>query len=168
MRPQGTAGSNAAVGGSSVICVVHWPQFIRFVDSDSHSSGLMGLSVQPFCAHFPMDLDFRLYGESAHSLRTDANGNKDCCLLVCQQPPESASHPKLLAAVWAFGLRQLLQTRRRVVWVHLTKVRKSPASIGLMASGWILSLIKEVVLWARGAGFLWMVLLSTCSWQSWR
>lgn len=83
-RPQGTAGHNAAVRGSSVICVVHWPQFIRFVDSDSRLSGLMGLSVQPFCAHFPMDLVFRLYDESAHSLRTDANGNKDCCLLICQ------------------------------------------------------------------------------------
>lgn len=83
-RPPGTAGHNAAVRGSSVICVVHWPQFIRFVDSDSRLSGLMGLSVQPFCARFPMDLVFRLYDESAHSLRTDANGNKDCCLPICQ------------------------------------------------------------------------------------
>lgn len=125
--PQGTAEHNAAVRGSSVICVVRWPQFIRFVDSDSHLSGLMGLSVQPFCACFPMDLVFRLYDESAHSLRTDANGNKDRCLLICQQPPESASHPKLLAAVWAFGLGQLLQTHHRVVWVCLTKASKSPA-----------------------------------------
>lgn len=84
VRPQGTVGHNTAVRGSSVICVVHWPQFIRFVDSDSHLSGLMGLSVQPFCARFPMDLVFRLYDECARSLRTDANGNKDCCLLICQ------------------------------------------------------------------------------------
>lgn len=84
VRPQGTVGHNTAVRGSSVICVVHWPQFIRFVDSDSHLSGLMGLSFQPFCARFPMDLVFRLYDERAHSLRTDANGNKDCCLLICQ------------------------------------------------------------------------------------
>lgn len=83
-QPPGTAGHNAAVRGSSVICVVHWPQFIRFVDSDSRLSGLMGLSVQPFCGRFPMDLVFRLYDESAHSLRTDANGNKDCCLPICQ------------------------------------------------------------------------------------
>lgn len=87
----------------------------------------MGLSVQPFCARFPMDLVFRLYDESAHSLRTDANGDKDCCLLICQQPLESASHPKPLATVRAFDLGQLLQTRCRVVWVHFTKASKSPA-----------------------------------------
>lgn len=84
LQPQETVGYNAARRGSSVICVVHWSQFIRFVDSDSHLSRLMGLSVQPFCARFPLDLVSSFYDERAHSLRTDANGNKDRCLLSCQ------------------------------------------------------------------------------------
>lgn len=84
VQPQETVGYNAARRGSSVICVVHWPQFIRFVDSDSHLSQLMGLSVQPFCIHFPLDLVSSFYDERAHSLRTDADGNKDRCLLSCQ------------------------------------------------------------------------------------
>lgn len=152
VRPQGTAGHNAAVRGSSVICVVYWPQFIRFVDSDSHLSGLMGLSLQPFCAHFPMDLVFRRCDESALSLRADANGNKDCCLLICQKPLESASHPKLLSAVWAFGRRQLLQMHCRVVWVCLTKASKSP-TCWVNGVSRIHCLIKGAVLWGQGVSF---------------
>lgn len=61
MWPWGPAGHNAAVRSSSVISLVHWPHFIRFVDSDSRLSGLIGLSVQLFLCIFYPGFNFQAF-----------------------------------------------------------------------------------------------------------